>query len=92
LASDRVSGSYSGITSVGTLSQLIVTGISTVNALEIDGAVYDSSNSVGLANSVFTSIGTAAQWKPIPQQIIGYGLTVPSNSLGNDGDFYVVHV
>ncbi len=62
VASARVSGSYSGITSVGTLSQIIVNGISTLNSLAISSALYDTSGSPGLANSVLTSIGTAVLW------------------------------
>ena len=58
----RVSGSYSGITSVGTLDQLRVTGFSTVSSLFVSGVVYDSTNNSGFANSVLTSTGSGILW------------------------------
>ena len=60
--SARVSGSYSGITSVGTLSQLIVTGISTLTSASISSFLLDFAGRPGFANSVLTSIGTAVLW------------------------------
>jgi hypothetical protein len=57
-----VSGAYSGITSVGTLSQLIVSGFSTINNIRISGALYDGSFSPGTVNQVLISTGTGIAW------------------------------
>jgi len=57
-----ISGSYSGITSVGTLSQIIVSGFSTINNIRISGALYDGSFSSGSANQVLISTGTGIAW------------------------------
>ncbi len=57
-----VSGSYSGITSVGTLSQLIVTGISTLQNLELDGWLRDSNNSIGSSGQLLSSTGSGVAW------------------------------
>ena len=62
VASARISGAYSGITSVGTLTSFNVSGISTLSTLFLAGAVYDSTNSPGLANSVLSSNGSAVVW------------------------------
>jgi len=62
VASARISGTYSGITSVGTLTSLNVSGISTLSTLFLAGAVYDSTNSPGLANSILSSNGSAVVW------------------------------
>jgi hypothetical protein len=57
-----VSGAYSGITSVGSLSQLIVSGFSTINNIRINGALYDGSFSSGSVNQVLISTGTGIAW------------------------------
>jgi hypothetical protein len=60
--SSTISGTYSGITSVGTLSQLFVSGFSTVFALWLDAELYDINSSSGSTGNILTSIGTAAAW------------------------------
>ncbi len=63
--SARVTGDYSGITSVGTLSQLIVSGFSTVNTIRISGSLYDSTFSPGLNNQFLISTGTGIAWTTV---------------------------
>jgi len=60
--SSVVSGAYSGITSVGTLSQLIVTGISTIQNLELDGWLRDVNNSTGSSGQILSSTGSGVAW------------------------------
>ncbi len=60
--SSVVSGAYSGITSVGTLSQLIVTGISTIQNLELDGWLRDVNNSIGSSGQILSSTGSGVAW------------------------------
>jgi hypothetical protein len=57
-----VSGAYSGITSIGTLTQLNVSGFSTVSNLRISNALYDGSSSSGTSNQVLISTGTGISW------------------------------
>jgi hypothetical protein len=81
--SATVSGFYSGITSVGTLTQLRVTGFSTVNNLAVSGSIYDSVNNVGLARSVLISTGTGISWSSVPAA--GRNTWVQFNSGGTLG-------
>jgi len=60
-----VSGSYSGITSVGNLTQLNVTGITSTVNLRISGILYDNSFSSGTQNQILSSTGTAISWTTI---------------------------
>ena len=62
IPSDRVTGNYSGITSVGSLSQLIVTGFSTINNIRISGSLYDGSFNPGLTNQILISTGSGIAW------------------------------
>jgi hypothetical protein len=55
--SARLTGTYSGITAVGVLTQLQVTGVSTFT-----GQVFDSENRAGLAGSVLSSTGAGISW------------------------------
>ena len=55
--SARLTGTYSGITSLGVLTQLRVTGASTFT-----GQVFDSENRAGLAGSVLSSTGAGISW------------------------------
>jgi len=57
-----VSGSYSGITSVGTQSQLIVSGFSTLSNVRITGALYDGSFSPGTTSQILISTGAGISW------------------------------
>jgi hypothetical protein len=81
--SATVSGFYSGITSVGTLTQLRVTGFSTVSNLAVSGSIYDSVNNVGLARSVLISTGTGISWSSVPAA--GRNTWVQFNSGGTLG-------
>ena len=60
-----ISGSYSGITSVGNLTQLNVTGITSTVNLRISGILYDNSFSSGTQNQILSSTGTAISWTTI---------------------------
>jgi len=60
--SARISGAYSGITSVGSLSQLIAAGIATLQNLEIDGWLKDSNNSIGSSGQILSSTGSGIAW------------------------------
>ena len=60
--SARISGAYSGITSVGTLTQLIATGISTLQNLELDGWLRDVNNSIGSSGQILSSTGSGVAW------------------------------
>ena len=60
--SSAISGTYSGITSVGTLSQLFVSGFSTVYSLWLDAQVYDINNSSGSTGNILSSIGVGVAW------------------------------
>jgi hypothetical protein len=66
--SQVISGSYSGINSVGVLSQLFVSGFSTVYSLWLDAQVYDINNSPGSSGSLLTSIGSGVAWST-PSQV-----------------------
>ena len=66
VSSSVVSGAYSGITSVGTLSQLNVSGFSTVYSLWLDAQVYDINNSPGSSGSLLTSIESGVAWSSVP--------------------------
>jgi hypothetical protein len=68
VSSSVISGAYSGITSVGTLSQLNVSGFSTVYSLWLDAQVYDINNSPGSSGSLLTSIGSGVAWST-PSQV-----------------------
>ena len=57
-----VNGNYSGITSVGTLSQLNVAGISTLQNLELDGWLRDVNNSIGSSGQILSSTGSGVAW------------------------------
>jgi len=57
-----VSGAYSGITSVGTLTQLITTGIATLQNLELDGWLMDVNNSIGSSGQILSSTGSGVAW------------------------------
>jgi hypothetical protein len=63
--STRISGSYSGITSVGTLSQLNVSGITTLQNLELNGWLLDSNNSAGSINQILSSTGSGIAWTSV---------------------------
>jgi hypothetical protein len=63
--SSVVSGSYSGITSVGNLSSLFVTGLTTLNNIEIDGWLRDSNNSIGLSGQILSSTSNGIAWTSI---------------------------
>ena len=60
-----ISGSYSGITSVGNLTQLNVTGITSTVNLRISGILYDNNFSSGTQNQILSSTGTAISWTTI---------------------------
>jgi hypothetical protein len=62
IISARISGSYTGVTDVGTLNQLTVTGISTLGVTSFTSAVRDSSGSLGIAGSVLSSTGSGVAW------------------------------
>ena len=63
--SSVVSGSYSGITSVGNLSSLFVTGLTTLNNIEIDGWLRDSNNSIGSSGQILSSTSNGIVWTSI---------------------------
>ena len=63
--SSVVSGSYSGITSVGNLSSLFVTGLTTLNNIEIDGWLRDSNNSIGSSGQILSSTSNGIAWTSI---------------------------
>jgi len=60
-----VSGSYSGITSVGSLTQLNVTEITTLQNLELNGWLLDANNSTGSVNQILSSTGSGIAWTSI---------------------------
>ena len=62
VASARISGTYSGITSVGTLSQIIATGISTLLNLEVDGWLRDVNGSTGNSGQILSSTSSGVAW------------------------------
>ena len=62
---NRISGSYSGITSVGTLTQLNVAGITTSTSVRISNQLYDSNFSSGSANQILISTGNAIVWTSV---------------------------
>lgn len=63
--SSVVSGTYSGISSVGTLTTLNVTGITSLNNIYQKGIVFDSYNRAGFANSIMISTGVGISWTSI---------------------------
>jgi len=65
LASTRLSGSYSGITSVGTLTQLNVSGITTSINLRLSGSFLDSNASSGTNGQLLSSTVTGVSWTSI---------------------------
>ena len=65
VASTRVSGSYSGITSVGSLTQLNVGGISTIHNLELNGWLLDANNSSGTTGQILSSTGSGIAWTSV---------------------------
>ena len=75
--SSVVSGSYSGITSVGNLTQLNVTGITTLQNLELNGWLLDVNNSSGLAGQILSSTGSGIAWSTISATgiLTGSGIT-----------------
>lgn len=81
-----------GIGSVGLNTSLPTQNLDINGNARLRAGFYDGNNSVGLANSVLTSTGSATQWVRLQNQIIGYGTQAPSASLGQDGDFFVVYV
>jgi hypothetical protein len=63
--SSTISGSYSGITSVGNLTQLNVTGITTLQNLELNGWLLDANNSSGSLGQILSSTGTGVAWTSV---------------------------
>jgi len=63
--SSTISGSYSGITSVGSLTQLNVSGITTVTNLQLSGWLRDSSSSIGSTGQILSSTGTGIAWTTV---------------------------
>ena len=57
-----VSGSYSGITSVGNLTQLNVTGFTTSVNLRLSGGLYDANNAIGSLGQLLSSTGSGIAW------------------------------
>jgi hypothetical protein len=62
--SQVISGSYSGINSVGVLSQLFVSGLTTLASLQ-PNLIYDSLNSPGVAGALLSATGSGIVWTSI---------------------------
>lgn len=91
IPSTALAGSYSGITSVGTLSQLIVSGFTTVTNIRVSGALYDFNEAPGVAGQILSSTNSGVAWTSVSATgiVTGTGTvnTVPkfntANSLSN---------
>jgi len=79
--SSVISGAYSGITSVGTLSQLKVTGISTLGVTSFTGAIYDNNNSKGATGQVLSATATGVAWTNATQGSSGITGTIAFNQV-----------
>ena len=72
--SSVVSGAYSGITSLGTLTQLNVSGITTVNNIYYKSLFYDINNSPGSSGNILSSTGAGVAWSSATSLGINTGL------------------
>ena len=79
--SSVISGTYSGITSVGTLSQLKVTGITTLGVTSFTSAIYDNNNSQGLIGQVLSATATGVAWTTIVQSSGAITGSISSNQI-----------
>ena len=95
LPSSVVSGSYSGITSVGNLTSLNVTGITTLVATRHVGLVLDAGYNAGiqsgLQNSFLMSIGTTVTWSPVKRSLVSQLITgYTPTGIGTDSNKFIV--
>ena len=76
-----LSGSYSGITSVGTLSQLRVIGISTLGITSFSSAIYDNNNSKGVAGQILSATANGVAWTSLSQITGGLSGSILTNQV-----------
>lgn len=80
ISSSLINGPYSGITSVGTLSQLNVSGISTLGVTSFTSYIIDSSGSIGDSNQLLSIRSNLVYWTSLVS-IGGIGGTVGNNQI-----------
>jgi hypothetical protein len=76
--SSVVSGAYAGITSVGTLTSLNVTGITTIANTYHKGIFYDNNNFAGIFGQLLISTATGVAWSSLSQIGIVTGFGTPN--------------